>query len=101
MHTVVTIQTPTGAESTVRSREFAHAFADALELNGEGRVASGVRDALAYRPCSKLVKVAHSESAGVGLAAEIVAGHAGTPDTWDRITAATAQEAGARELRLA
>jgi hypothetical protein len=56
VHTVVTIQTPTGAESTVRSREFAHAFADALELNGEGRVASGVRDALAYRPCSKLVK---------------------------------------------
>jgi hypothetical protein len=100
VHIVVTIQTPTGAESTVRSREFAQAFADALEANGELRVAAGVRDALSYKPGSKLLKVATNEAAGVGFAAQIVDGHADTPDTWDRVTSVPQGEPSSSERRL-
>jgi hypothetical protein len=100
VHIVVTIQTPTGAESTVRSREFAQAFAEALEANGELRMAAGVRAALAYKPGSKLLKVASNEAAGVGFAAQIVAGHAETPDTWDRISSAPQDEPSSSERRL-
>jgi hypothetical protein len=101
VHIVVTIQTPTGDESSVRSREFAQAFADALEVNGVGRIAAAVRDALEYRPNSKLVKVAHTEASGVSFAARRVAGHAETPDTWDRITSVSQREPEISELRWA
>lgn len=85
---VVTIQTPAGAESTVRSRQFAQAFVEALSDQGEERVAARIGDALAYKPGAKLVKVAATEAPGVSQAARAVAGNTDTPETWHRITAA-------------